>query len=60
MTPKQVAREIQGALRQAADPRRAEGIQKYFKEPIRALGVPTPVTKSLYSNIEKRLASQEN
>ena len=50
------AREIILWLRGRIDPRRARGVQQYFKHEVAALGIDTPTLREFASSHSKKLA----
>ena len=56
--PKSIAREALSLLRKRADPRRARGVQAYFKEPVRAFGVAAPGMRGLAAELYQRVKAE--
>lgn len=50
-TPEEMARLALGRLKKKADPRRAEGAQRYFKEPFLCYGLTAPEIRNLAKEI---------
>jgi 3-methyladenine DNA glycosylase AlkD len=57
-TPEAVAREALSLLRARADPRRARGVQAYFKESVRAFGVTAPQARTIAAQIHGRVKGE--
>jgi 3-methyladenine DNA glycosylase AlkD len=55
VTPAAVAREALALLRAKADPRRARGVQAYFKESVRAFGVTAPQLREIARQLHGRV-----
>jgi 3-methyladenine DNA glycosylase AlkD len=55
MTPDGVAREALMLLRAKADPRRARGVQAYFKQSVRAFGVTAPQQREMAAELHRRV-----
>jgi len=55
MTPAAVAREALTLLRARADPRRARGVQAYFKESVHAFGVTAPQVREIAAQIHRQV-----
>lgn len=55
VAPAAVAREALRLLRAKADPRRARGVQAYFKETVRAFGVTAPQQREIARRLHARL-----
>jgi len=53
--PAGVAREALKLLRARADPRRARGVQAYFKESVRAFGVTAPRLREIAAQLHARV-----
>lgn len=53
--PARVASEIVDVLRSLGDPARAAGVQRFFKEPIAALGIDTPTLRRVAAAQVRRL-----
>jgi 3-methyladenine DNA glycosylase AlkD len=55
VAPAAVAREALTLLRTRADPRRARGVQAYFKESVRAFGVTAPQVREIAAELHRRV-----
>jgi len=55
LTPADVAREVRQALAAQADPVRARGAERYFKEAIRCYGVAAPAVHALVADLYARV-----
>lgn len=55
VTPAAVARQALELLRARADPRRARGVQAYFKESVRAFGVTAPQVREIAAQLHRRV-----
>lgn len=55
VTPTAVAREALTMLRARADPRRARGVQAYFKESVRAFGVSAPQLREVAAQLHRQV-----
>ena len=55
VTPAAVAREALTLLRARADPRRARGVQAYFKESVRAFGVTAPQVREIAARLHRQV-----
>jgi len=51
VTPRDIAREAVERLRRLADPARAEGVQRYFKETIKSYGIYTDEVRALAAEL---------
>lgn len=56
--PTAIAREVLALLRTRADPRRARGVQAYFKESVRAFGVTAPQLREVAAQIHRRVSPE--
>jgi len=55
IAPAAVAREALKLLRARADPRRARGVQAYFKEAVRAFGVSASQVREIAAQLHRRV-----
>jgi 3-methyladenine DNA glycosylase AlkD len=55
LTPQQAAREVRQALAAKADPARARGAERYFKEAVKCYGVAAPEIHALDRDLYARL-----
>ena len=55
LSPLAVAREARRALAAKADPLRARGAERYFKEPVKCYGVAAPEIRALASGLYSRV-----
>jgi len=55
LSPGQVAHEVRQALAAKADPARARGAERYFKETVRCYGVAAPEIHALVSELDGRI-----
>lgn len=55
ISPEELAQEALKALRRLADPRRAQGAQRYFKEAVRCLGAETEDCRKLAKDLFDRV-----
>jgi 3-methyladenine DNA glycosylase AlkD len=53
-----VAREALSLLRAKADPRRAQGVQAYFKESVRAFGVTAPQVREIAARLHRQVKAE--
>jgi 3-methyladenine DNA glycosylase AlkD len=51
LAPKNIARKARAALRAKADPVRARGAERYFKDTVKCFGVPAPEVHALVSEL---------
>ncbi len=57
-SPETVAREALKLLRARADPRRAQGVQAYFKESVRAIGVTAPQVREIAARLHRQVKAE--
>jgi len=50
-SPRAAAREARARLESRANPRKAQDVQRYFKETVAALGIPLPVVRGTVSGL---------
>jgi 3-methyladenine DNA glycosylase AlkD len=53
VTPRDIAREAVERLRRLADPARAEGVQRYFKDTIKSYGIYTDEVRALAAELHQ-------